>query len=319
MTHRIALAAAFLAALITNAQAAEKVTAGVVGGYNAFTWPIAIANANGLYTKRGIDLDVIFISSAPGMLQQATSGSLDVAIGTGMVNPIRLVARGNPTAVARIELRVSPYALISKPGIKTIAALRGKNVGIGSPNDATHVLIEKMLAAEGLKLSDVNMLYSGATGARYAALKTGAYDAALLAPPLNFTAVGEGYTLLGIAGDYTKDLPFSGTVVNRRWATANMDTARKFLAANDEATDWLRDKANRKNAIAILVKASNGKDDDLDQTYDFFQKGDFFDHTHKVSRRGIRALVDAVHELGDTDVNPTPEQCIVPGLTELSE
>jgi NitT/TauT family transport system substrate-binding protein len=320
VVHRVLWVAALLAAFVaTGARAADKVTGGIVGGYNAFTWPITIAEANGLFAKHGIELDVIFVNSSPAMLQQVAAGSLDIAIGPGLVDPVRLVARGGTVAIARFELRVSPYVLIAKPAFAAIAELRGKEIGIGSRNDITAVLIEKMLGSAGLKSSDVDLLYSGSTGARYAALKTGAFDAALLAPPLSFTAVGEGFKQLGVAGDYAKDLPFSGSVVNRGWAMANLDTARSVYAAYDEAVDWLHDPANRDAAIRILVAASQGSADDAAKTYDFLEGGDYFDRTHKVSRRGIAALVETVHELGDADVSPTPEQCIVPGLTNLTD
>src|SRR6185503_4598122 len=201
---------------VAHAGAMEKVTVGIVGGFNAFVWPASIALANHLYAEHGVEPEIIFMPSSPGMLKQLAAGSLDVAASAGLVDPVRLVARKAGVAIARVSLHVSPYVLIAKSQFASIGDLKGKNVAIGSRNDMTFVLIVNMLAAFKLKPDDVDMLFSGSTVSRYAALKTGAYDATLLAPPLSFIALGEGFKNLGIAGDYNKDLPFTGSIISRR-------------------------------------------------------------------------------------------------------
>ena len=299
--------------------AAEKVTVGIVGGFNAFVWPASIALATGLYAEHGVEPEIIFMPSSPGMLQQLAAGSIDVAASAGLVDPVRLVARKAGVAIARVSLRVSPYVLIGKPQFASIADLKGKNVAIGSRNDMTFVLIANMLAAFKLKPDDVDMLFSGSTVSRYAALKTGAYDATLLAPPLSFIALGEGFKDLGIAGDYNKDLPFTGSIINRAWAAAHSDAAKNFLAAEDAATDWFYDDAHRDAAIKILIDAAKSNAEDAARSYDFLYKGGYFDRTHKLSRRGVAALVAALHELGDKDVDITAEQAVIPGLTGVGD
>ncbi|HWE75106.1 MAG TPA: ABC transporter substrate-binding protein [Stellaceae bacterium] len=319
MSRSIALAFLFCLAMLAPAHAAEKVAVGIVGGYNAFVWPASIAEALHLYAKHGVEPDVIFMPSSPGMLQQVTAGSLDIAASAGLVDPVRLVARKAGVAIARVSLHVSPYVLVGKKEFADIGALKGKNVAIGSRNDMTFVLIVNMLAPFKLKPDDVDMLYSGATTARYAALKAGAYDATLLAPPLSFIAIGEGFKNLGIAGDYNKDLPFTGSVINRAWATAHPDAAKGFFAAEDEATDWFYDDANRDAAIEILIAASKSNPEDAARSYDFLKGGGYFDKTHKLSRRGVGALVTALHELGDKDVEATAEDAVIPELTAVGD
>jgi ABC-type nitrate/sulfonate/bicarbonate transport system substrate-binding protein len=321
MSRKIALVIlCCLAALRPEpAAAAEKVTVGIVGGYNAFVWPASIALARHLYVEHDVDPEIVFMQSSPGMLQQLTAGSLDIAASAGLVDPVRLVARKAGVAIARVSLRVSPYVLIGKPQFANIGDLKGKNVAIGSRNDMTFVLITNMLAPFGLKPDDVDMLFSGSTVSRYAALKTGAYDATLLAPPLSFIAEGEGFKNLGIAGDYNKDLPFTGSIINRAWAAAHPNAAKNFFAAEDAATDWFYEDVHRDEAIKILIDASKSNPEDAARSYDFLYKGGYFDRTHKVSRRGVAALVAALHELGDKDVEVTAEQAVIPGLTAVSD
>jgi len=309
-----------LAALrLAPAEAAEKVTVGIVGGYNAFVWPASIALARHLYAEHDVEPEIIFMPSSPGMLQQLTAGSLDVAASAGLVDPVRLIARKAGVAIGRVSLRVSPYAVVGKPQLHSIADLKGKNVAIGSRKNITYVLITNMLAAFKLKPDDVEMMFSGSTVSRYAALKTGAYDATMLAPPASFIAENEGFKTLGIAGDYNKDLPFTGSIINRAWAAAHPNAAKNFFAAEDAATDWFYEDVHRDEAIKILIEASKSNPEDAARSYDFLRKGAYFDRTHKVSRRGIAALVTALHELGDKDVEVTAEQAVIPGLTAVSD
>jgi ABC-type nitrate/sulfonate/bicarbonate transport system substrate-binding protein len=299
------------------AQAAEKVVMGIVGGLNAFVWPAVIAQAKGFYAQHNVAPDIIFIPSSPAMLQQVAAGSLDVANSAGLVDPIRLVARNAGIAIGRVELHVSPYVLMSKAQFPKIGDLKGKTIAIGSRNDITFVLIEKMLAPSKLTTEDVDLMYSGSTVSRYAALKTGAFDATLLAPPLNYVAEGEGFKQLGIAGDFAKDLPFTGSIINRAWADAHPQAAKDFFATKDQAVEWLYDPKNRDEAIKLLVDASKGTLDDATRSYDFLVGGDYFDRSRGVSRKGVAALIAALHDIGDKEINPKPEDTVIAGLTPL--
>lgn len=320
MKRMIALGACCCALLVAApARAAEKMVMGIVGGLNAFVWPAVIAQAKGFYAQHNVDPDIVFVPSSPAMLQQVAAGSLDVANSAGLIDPIRLVARNAGIAIGRIELRVSPYVLMSKAAYPKIGDLKGKTVAIGSRNDITFVLIEKMLAPSHLTADDVDLMYSGSTVARYAALKTGAFDATLLAPPLNYIAEDDGFKELGVAGDFAKDLPFTGSIVNRAWATAHPQAAKDFFATKDQAVEWLYDPKNRDEAIKLLVDAAKSSLDDATRSYDFLVGGGYFDRTRAVSRKGVAALVAALHDIGDKDINPRPEDTVIPGLTPLAD
>ncbi len=99
-----------------------------------------------------------------------------------------------------------------------------------------------MLEPNGVKPGEFDMVFAGSTAARASALLAGAVDAAILLPPFNFQAVAAGFSDLGLTIDYVKDLPFSGTVVNVRWANANKATLAKLLAAHTKSVAWFGDR-----------------------------------------------------------------------------
>src|SRR5215471_9507691 len=195
------------AAIATTPAKAETVTVGLVGAISSTHWPIYIGLTKGYFAAEDVKLDPVFIQSSAALVQQLTAGS------------IRAIDKGAPIAVVRIEMQAPPYALLAKPDIKRWTDLKGKTISIGGPKDITRIYLERMAEPNGLKAADYDTVFAGATSARFSALQSGAVDAAILLPPFNFYAESAGFTNLGLTVDYAKELPFTGTVVARAWAS----------------------------------------------------------------------------------------------------
>ncbi len=129
----------------------------------------------GFYAAENLDLDLIFIQSSGGVLQQLAAGSLDAALSTALIDPIYAIDKGAPIAIVRLEMQLSPYALIGKKGISKIEELKGKTLMVDGPKGITKMYAERMLGAHGIKPNEVDFLFVGATAARYQALQAGAH------------------------------------------------------------------------------------------------------------------------------------------------
>src|SRR6266852_1704585 len=170
-----------------------------------------------------------------------------------------------------------------------------------------------------LKAGDYDTVCAGATSARFSALQSGAVDAAILLPPFNFYAESAGFTNLGLTVDYAKELPFTGTVVGRAWASAHKATLEKVLSVNAKSVAWFSDPANRAEAIAIMVEASKLKQEDVARSYDFLRKNEFFETAGRVSKAKMGALLAALKGLGDIEGSTNLERFVLPGVTQLSD
>jgi NitT/TauT family transport system substrate-binding protein len=316
--RRTAVAVALAALAATPARAADNVTIGTVGSASANLWPVFISLDKGFFTERNLKVDLIYVPSSAQVIQQLTSGSLDVTMSTGLVDPIRAIEKGSPIAIVRLEAQSPPYALVAKPSIKSYAELKGKVISVGGPKDITRIYVERMLAPSGVKPGEFDMVFAGATSARAQALLSNAVDAAIILPPFNFQAVAQGFHELGLTVDFAPELPFSGTVVNLPWAKAHPDVMARVLAAHAKATAWFEDDRNRAEAVRIMVAASKLKPDEVEQAYDFFRKGKFFEPTGKVSRKRLAALVDALVALGDIPKIEI-ERLVLPGVTQMAD
>ena len=109
-----------LIGLSAPARAAETVTIGTVGSASANIWPVFIGLNKGFFAEADIKVELVYVQSSAQMIQQLTSGSLDVTMSTGLVDPIRAIQKGAPIAIVRLESQSPPYALVAKPDIKAL-------------------------------------------------------------------------------------------------------------------------------------------------------------------------------------------------------
>jgi NitT/TauT family transport system substrate-binding protein len=298
-------------------EAAETVVVGVTGPPNALGWPFEVAIEKGFFAVEGITIDRIAAPSSAAVVLQATASALDMTVQGAFVDVIRAIEKGAPLAVVRITLQTPPYELNAKPSIKSLKDLKGKTVSIGGQKDVTRIYLDRMLEPNGLKDSDVNLVYAGASSARLAALESGAVDAAILTSPYNFNAVSDGFPVIGRTADYITDLPQNGIIVNRNWATGHMDTLRKFLVASQKGTDWFMDRGNRAEAIDILVRVGKLKPDEVAKSFDFFRDGEFFEPTGNVSKSKLRTVTKVLESLGDVPSNLDLDKLFLPGVTKV--
>src|SRR4029453_17714808 len=114
----------------TAATAAEAVTVGAVGQASANLWPVFIGLNKGFFAAEDLKVDVVYVQSSAQLVQQITAGSLDICMSTGLVDPMRAIGMGAPIAIVRVEVQAPPYALLAKPGIKSLKELKGKVISL---------------------------------------------------------------------------------------------------------------------------------------------------------------------------------------------
>jgi NitT/TauT family transport system substrate-binding protein len=316
--RRLFLGLAGAAAIGAPARAADKIAAGTLGG-QAPLWPFYIASRKGFFAAQNLDVEINFAQSGAAVTQQLTAGSIEMALSVGINDPIHAIDKGASVAIVRIIGNAAPYVLIGKKGLKTIADLKGKTVSIGSKSDMTTVYFERMAAASGLKKGEYDVLPAGVAAARYAALKAGVADAALVLPPLNFQAEKAGYVTIAFAPDYVKDLPFTGMAVFKPWASQHGDLVKRVLAVTDASIAWLADTAHRDEAVELLVKAAHADPADAAASYDLLRRSGYFEPTSKVSRAKLENLIKEERRAGNIGPTLTVERLIMPGITELAD
>jgi NitT/TauT family transport system substrate-binding protein len=235
----------------------------------ALSWPLYVADNKGWYAAEGLKLEPVMTGQSAKVVQAITSGAIHLGH-AGAPEVIRGIEQGAGIKLISAEVAVPPYKVMAKKEITRVEDLKGKKVMIGGTKDITYIYMKAMFEKHGLKMSDVDFLYSGSTTNRFAALVQGGVDAAILASPFDFQAASQGFSNLGLSKTYSPDSPFTAYAVNSDWAAKNRATVVAFLKGYVRGIRWLYDPANRDEAIALLIKETNAKPDDAAKTYDFY-------------------------------------------------
>jgi NitT/TauT family transport system substrate-binding protein len=300
-----------------SARAADTVQVGSVDATSANLWPLYIGRKNGYFDAADLKIELVFSQSNASVIQQLAAGAYDIAPSAGLVDPIRAIEKGAPLAIVRILLQAPPYALLAKPAIKSMRELKGKTIIIGGAKDITLIFVERMLAASGLKPGDYDLVFAGATSARFSALQAGAVDAAILTVPFNFYGESAGFTNLGFTFDTLPDMPFAGMAVNRNWAAANPKLVEKFLAVFAKGIAWFEDSSNRDQAVRLMVATSKLKQEDVEKSYDFLRGKHLFEPTGQVSKAKLDVILGALRQLGDIPAGFPVDRLFLPGVTQV--
>jgi NitT/TauT family transport system substrate-binding protein len=297
--------------------AETTIVTGMIGAPNAVGWPWYIGIDKGFFAADGIKLDLVYVPTASGLVQQLAAGSLDIVADVGVVEPIHAVERGAPVAIMRIVGQVPPYEMLAKPDITSAKDLKGKTICIGGLIDINRVYLERFMTANGLHDGDYDITVIGNTAGRFAALKSGAADATMLAPPVNFFAEDAGFRNIGLILDYARDLPFSASDVSLAYARAHGDTLKKLMAVLDKSVAWFNDPANREEAVDIMMREMKSPRAPVERGYDFLRKIDYFAPNVDVSRSRLQNLINAMKALDDIKGGITPDKVVMPGLAHL--
>jgi ABC-type nitrate/sulfonate/bicarbonate transport system substrate-binding protein len=132
-------------------------------------------------------------------------------------------------------------------------------------------------------------------------------------------AESAGFTTLGLAVDYTPELPFTGAVVNQSWAASHRALLDRLLKAHAQSMAWFLDLRHRAEAIAMMVDASRQASEDVAKAYDFLQQRKFFDASGKISKVKMNAMLGALRELGDISPQLTIDRMLLPGVAQLAD
>ena len=242
------LVVAALSVLPLQAQAAEELKI----GYQKTGLPV-IARQQGVIERaleaKGVKVSWVEFTAGPPLVEALNVGSINVGW-TGDAPPIFGQAAGSAIVyVAALPSNGKGEAIFTKPesGIKSVADLKGKKVGVGKGTSA-HNLLVAAIEKNGLKFSDIDVVYLSPADAA-AAFASDKIDAWAVWDP--FYAIAETrYKPVTLAR--TSEVLNVSTyfLANRDYAKSHADTINITLDALGEAAKW--SAANRDKVAAAL-------------------------------------------------------------------
>ena len=240
-----------------------KVTIGI-GGQTLLTYlPTTLAQELGYYQEEGVNVELQDLQGGSKALTAMIGGSTNVTSGY-YEHTIQMQAK-NQSVKAFVDMgRSSGLALLVAPKnegkIKSIADLKGKNVGVTSPGSSTDMFIKFLLAKNGLQQTDAAVSAIGAGSSAVAAMEQGQVDAAVMLEPdisvLN-KRIGHDLPVLedvrtaeGLKEVFETDAwPSSSLYAKADWLEQNKETAGKLAKAIKRTLEFIDGHSGEESAV----------------------------------------------------------------------
>ncbi|MBI4528119.1 MAG: ABC transporter substrate-binding protein [Deltaproteobacteria bacterium] len=267
-----------------DAGAAEKVRISVTN-YNMSYLAAGVAAKKGFFREEGLEAEIIRMNANVAM-SALIAGEVDYTMIFGSV--VRAAMRGAPVRVVAVLIESPPYALIAKPGVTSIKALKGKTIGIGVYGSTNDVVARMILEQSGIDPNkEVKVVAFGSDSARFGALKADLVDAAIIAPPADAQARKAGFNILARANDFLK-FPHIGLGTSNRVIAERPQELKKVIKGFLKANRFIRD--NRDESIRILAEWGRTEKQDAADAYDSTRQ--VFSPDGSLVEEGMRLVID---------------------------
>lgn len=218
---------------VCTAAAAEPrvINIGWTGGSGWTALPDRVAAERGFFEKEGLRVRYIQFQGTNLMLSALLAHELDYV--TILPFIAGAAARGLPVKIVAATTKSSGYAIIARPEIDSVKALKGKKIAINTFGSSADFAIYTLLSRNGLDPNkDVTLLaVSGSPDARFAALIGGSIDATVVNSPFEYRAEQKGFkTLLSIkeTAEFVK-IPIVGLSTTQRKIDREPDEIVRML------------------------------------------------------------------------------------------
>ena len=152
----------------------------------------------------------------------------DVGYTTALGSTMRAALRNVPMRVVMTIADKPLFALIARPGIRSVEELKGKVLGISSFGASTDTYARALLRRYKLTPNqDVKIIALGGGTNRIAAMEGGAIDAALIEAPYNVMLERKGFRKILFVGDVIPS-PLAG--LGQSW--------RRFKNSRMKSSGW---------------------------------------------------------------------------------
>ncbi len=228
------------------AVAAERVMMGTPSR-GLFEFPAVVAIRKGYYKDEGLEVDKVQMQPAIAVKALMT-GDIDYLLAWG--SAVRAAVTGVPIkAVAGMASRPL-HVLMARADIKTPKDLKGKVIGVDSVAGTVDYLSRVAARHFGFEPEkDVNIIVTGESPTRLAALRAGSIDATPIDVAFAVKAEDEGFRRLLYLGDII-ELPLSGITVMEKKIQTQREQVKRVVRATIRGTRFM--KQNRAETIQML-------------------------------------------------------------------
>jgi len=228
----------------------------------------------GLFQKHGINVELISFPGGTVGLQALVAGDIQFATSDGVAGLSANLRGANLYFVAGM-INTFPFSILSRPEIRTPQELRGKKIVISRYGSSSDTAVRAAVEKYDLKPDkDVIILQGGGQSERFAALRAGGVDAAIVSPPLNLTGKRLGFN--EVIDLSQSGVPYSHQqiVAIKDYLDRNPDAVLRILRALIEGLAAWKDPGKKAAVMTFIAKYlrldSEKNKDQIEETYRYY-------------------------------------------------
>ncbi|MGH7767297.1 MAG: ABC transporter substrate-binding protein [Candidatus Binatia bacterium] len=230
----------------------------------------------GLYQKHNIDIELIAFQGGTQLIQAMLAGDLPLALSEGTTVLASNIKGVNLLFIGGL-VNTFPFTILTKAEIKTPADLRGKKIAISRFGSSSDVAVRHAVERYDLKPDkDVVILQVGGQSERFAALRAGVVDAAIVSPPFNLVGRRLGFNDLIDMSEAGVAYAHQQIVARKDFLERQPDLVLRFLRGTIEGIAYWKDPSKKEAVtqnVAKFLKLDPQKDkDQLDETFRYYGK-----------------------------------------------
>jgi len=231
-------------------------------GRTAFSFvPVDVGTQTGIFGSNGLDLEVSSFGGDAKVQQAMAADSIDIGLGSGP--GLAFIAKGSPVkGVAAMAGPPLIFALVVRNdgSVNSVNDLKDRKVGISTVGSITSWIVDEVSRQNGWGNDGITQVPIGDDGARVAAVKSKALDAAIvnLAVALNYADHGDGRIILRF-GDLVKHFHAHVIFAADKAIGAQPEQLRRFLKGWFETIAFMRTHKEETVKIAMPVMDTDVK------------------------------------------------------------
>src|SRR5499433_1109048 len=272
-----------------------------------------IAQRKGLFTREGIDLEIVLIEGGADNMMVALNKSAVEITRTATPYLIQSVLAGSEGVAIAGETLTPIYSLIAKPEIKTFGDLKGKVVGLSLAVDTISISTRKLMAKNGIKEGEFKVKELVGTPVRADCLRKGECDAVPLGQPEDFVFMSQGYQRLGVSTDAVPSFLFTVSAIRKSWGEKNKDALVRYVRGLASSYRFMRDPNNRDEVIRMAVETTGSSEEIVRQTLSLYFDPDrgVVPKQGELDVKGLGQVIQFMAEAGELKPPlPPPERFI---------
>jgi NitT/TauT family transport system substrate-binding protein len=277
---------------------------------NVVHMPAYVAQDLGIFRDEGLSVELVRFEGGVGAFRAVAGGSVDLA-GTSSEPFITAVSQGAEVKAVYTYAPNVDVSFVVGPGVKTLADLKGKRIGIQEPGGFSDIMSRLVLKKAGINPNDVRFVTTTTAG-RVTELIAGNVDTGVLHIDQTRTIQqrSPGIHALANMWDVVSNYQYALDVASSALIRNDPATVECMVRALMRADRAMYDTGQRQRILDIAVKYTQEAPSVVADTFDDLVKAKAWPQNEGIPRANIVGTEKSLKDNGQITTQPRFEDLV---------